>query len=210
MHLQFLCLSHTPSVGSKPLTLLWLSFQLSLSFSPGPCSNNAQYILVPWALCSHCWYKVDKSRNSFFFLIDAPIVSALTAKNEGCIFLPYLNVCYNGVPNSKHLHIILVLEVTMTCSFAFSVWLVLCEALGLTLLFDVCAKDTFLCLCMYFFLHFEETVIYSHTKEPFLLNEQFAVTLKVNCNFVDEMGRKISYLHYIKLPIELTQDVKDI
>lgn len=105
MHLQFLCLSHTPSVGSEPLTLLWLAFQLSLSFPPGPCSNNALYILVPVALCRHCWYKVDKSRNSYFVLIAAAIVSPLPAKNEGCMLLPYLNVCYNGVLDSNTLGI---------------------------------------------------------------------------------------------------------
>lgn len=183
MHLQFLCLPHTPSVGSNPLTLLWLSFQLSLSFSPGPCSNNPQYILVPRALCSHCWYKVDKSRNSYSFLIAAAIVSALTAKNEGCIFLLYLNVCYNDVPSSMHLHIIMGLEVTMTCSFAFSVWLVLCEALGLALIFDVCAKNMFwvflfVCACTFSpFWRWQWFIVIPRSlfRKTFHLNEQFLV-----------------------------------
>lgn len=89
---------------------------------------------------------------SFFSLIAAANVSALTAKNEGCIFLPYLNVCYNGVPNSKHLHIILVIEVMMTCGFAFPLLLVPCEVLGLTfqILHTVCAKNTSFCWRMCF------------------------------------------------------------
>lgn len=34
------------------------------------------------------------------------------------------------------------------------------------------------------------------------------ITPAVNCNVVDELGRQISYLHYIKVPTDLTPAVK--
>lgn len=123
--------------------------------------------------------KLIRAETVFSFLSLLPLYQHSLQRMKD-VFSFRIWTCYNGVPNSKHLHIILVLEVTMTCSFAFSVWLVLCEVLDLMLIFDVCAKNTFFLFVHAFFSPFWKwqwfiVIPRSLFRKTFHLNEQFAV-----------------------------------